>query len=509
MTCKVTWLIPVLNGMPYLSEMLASIEAQTYKNWQVFIWDNGSSDGTLQELDRWIPSRLPGRVFTGESYGVGGSLKRLVEECKTELCARIDADDINFPERLEQQISFLETHPEVSVLGSQMNYIDGEGNILQPLYHTPLTHDDIVHTLLKSNCIGHPSIIFKRSAVLQVGNYRDIPNVEDYDLWLRLAARFKFANLSKSLVYYRVHQYSTTNVAIREKRINDLEDNCFYENAHVLFGCTQNEAKLLRQKLHPFALKTLLKISRFLHENHGGNFLSRLRSESFVKSSRSLVRANDIFSRLIIVGYTFDKLESYSELLDIFKTSLRIIPKLQFLTKKLKLLKWLNFQKRLNTKIHSSIKILGIDSSFSLIEISENCNFQKNLTIQFIEFQWWEQPSLKVGEGVHIGCNTYISIKRSIMIGKGVHIGDYSYITSTFHDDSNHKLPIGMQSLTNAPVSIEDKVIIESYVTVLPGVTVGEGSVICKGSVVDKNIPPYEVWEGIPANFVKKRLITE
>ena len=134
---RVTWLIPVLNGMPYLPETLASIEAQTYKNWEVLVWDNGSTDGTLEELAKWIPDRLPGKIFTGEPHGVGGSLKRLVEECQTEFCARIDADDINFPERLEKQVAFLQAHPEVAILGSQMKYIDGNGNIQKPLYHVP------------------------------------------------------------------------------------------------------------------------------------------------------------------------------------------------------------------------------------------------------------------------------------------------------------------------------------------------------------------------------------
>jgi len=502
---RVTWLIPVLNGMPYLPETLASIEAQTYKNWEVLIWDNGSTDGTLEELEKWIPNRLPGRVFTGEPHGVGGSLKRLVEECTTELCARIDADDINFPERLEKQISFLEAHPEVAILGSQMKYIDEKGNVQEPLYHVPLEHNDIVHAFLKSNCIGHPSIIFRRSAVLQVGNYRDLPNVEDYDLWLRLAAHFKFANLAQPLVYYRVHQYGTTQIAIREKRISDLTDNCFNENAHILFGCTQDEAKLLRQRSHPFAIKPLLKISRYLQENQGGKFLSRLGSESFVKSSKSLLKPEDIFSHLVLVAFTLDKLESYSEIFSIVKTLFQKIPGIQSSIRRLKLLNWLNAQKQLKSEIDPSIKILGIAAPFSLVEISANCKFQQNLTIQFVEFQWWEQPRLTIKEGVYIGCNTYISIKQPITIGQEAIVGDYSCIISASHDESINQIPIEMETLVDAPVNIEDKVCIESYVTVLPGVTIGEGAFICKGSVVTKNVPAYEVWEGIPAKFVKKR----
>src|SRR5437763_1462931 len=91
----VTWLMPVKNGMPYLPHTLRSIEAQTYKNWRVLASDNGSTDGTLEELQRWIPSRLPGRIIADEPLSLGKSLARLVGKAETELCARSDVDDAN------------------------------------------------------------------------------------------------------------------------------------------------------------------------------------------------------------------------------------------------------------------------------------------------------------------------------------------------------------------------------------------------------------------------------
>lgn len=323
MSEKVTWLIPILNGMPYLPETLASIESQTYKNWEVLVWDNGSTDGTLEELDKWIPSRLPGKVFTGEPYGVGGSLKRLVEECKTEFCARIDADDINFPDRLEKQIAFLKENPDVALVGSQQEPIDDKNNFLEYYYFIPPSHDDIVHTMLGSNCICHPSVLFRKSAVLKVGNYKDVQNIEDYDLWLRLASHFKIANLNQKLIYYRVHPLSTTQAAIRENRIFNLLIECLIENAPALYGCTEKEAKLLCSKSHPFAIQALLKISKYLQKEQGGNFLSRLSSESFVKSSKRLVSSEDLVTRLILAFLTLYKMESYYEILNIVKTLLK------------------------------------------------------------------------------------------------------------------------------------------------------------------------------------------
>jgi glycosyltransferase involved in cell wall biosynthesis len=84
---RVNWLIPVRNGMPYLPETLTSIENQTYQGWGVLVWDDGSTDGTMEELKKWIPHRLPGQIMSGAPLGVGGALAKLVEASQTEYCA--------------------------------------------------------------------------------------------------------------------------------------------------------------------------------------------------------------------------------------------------------------------------------------------------------------------------------------------------------------------------------------------------------------------------------------
>jgi glycosyltransferase involved in cell wall biosynthesis len=97
MSERITWLMPVRNAMPFLRETLASIAAQTHTNSEILVWDDDSDDGTLEELRRWIPSRIPGTIFRGRSQSVGKISAFLVEQARTELCARIDADDVNEP----------------------------------------------------------------------------------------------------------------------------------------------------------------------------------------------------------------------------------------------------------------------------------------------------------------------------------------------------------------------------------------------------------------------------
>jgi|GEM_PF-541928 len=502
---RVTWLIPVLNGMPYLPETLASIEAQTYKNWEVLIWDNGSTDGTLEELEKWIPNRLPGKIFTGEPHGVGGSLKRLVEECKTEFCARIDADDINLPERLEQQVKFLIAHPDVAVVGSQMYYIDEKGDLGESLYNVPLQHNDIVHTMLSSNCIAHPSIMFRRSAILEIGNYKELPNVEDYDLWLRVATCFKIANLDKSLVKYRRHDKSATQLAIREKRIRKLEDDCFCKNAPALFGITESEAILLRERSHPFAILLLLKIAKHLKESKNNTSLNSCFSyDTFLQASKQHIAPKDVLSRVILPVLTRNLAELKSEILNISKVLLLKIPNAQSILWNYQLKKWLGIQEKNGIKIHSSIELIGRKSPFYWIELDRNCDFQRDLTIWIAEFEE-AKPKLIIKEGVYIGRNTFISVYYPVTIGKEVLIGAYSYLVSANHNYSKRELPIWTQGFVGSPIVIEDRVWLGAHVIVLPGVRIGEGAIIGAGSVVIKNVPAYEVWAGVPAKFIKKR----
>ena len=307
MSEHVTWLLPVKNGMPYLPETLASIEAQTYHDWEVLAWDNGSTDETVKELHSWIPSRLPGRVITGQPLSLGNSLASMVKECKTELCARIDADDVNVPERLEQQVAFLIAYPEVAVVGSQINRLDEHGvnhGLYTPL---PVHHDDIDLFMLASNGISHPTVLFRRSAVLQVGNYQDlVGGAEDYDLWLRVAVHHKLANFPTPLLHYRVHDKSCTQIAYSWKqsknRLADQWDECVCKIAPLLYGCAESEARLLRTRRHPYAIGLLYQIAQHLEHSQNRKLVDILRSEFFFLTAKRLVSLNDVISLLALVA---------------------------------------------------------------------------------------------------------------------------------------------------------------------------------------------------------------
>lgn len=200
----VTWIMPVKNGMPYLPLTLESIANQTYSNHSIIVWDNGSTDGTVEELRRWIPARIPGVIVTGRAMSVGRSLAALVETAGTELCARIDADDINEPTRLEKQVAHMLAHPEVVALGSQVRLIDAQGTPTGGPWECPSNDAEVRWLTRWQSGLTHPAVMFRKSAVLLAGNYADVES-EDCELWIRLCPFGEIYSLPEVLLSYRRH----------------------------------------------------------------------------------------------------------------------------------------------------------------------------------------------------------------------------------------------------------------------------------------------------------------
>jgi glycosyltransferase involved in cell wall biosynthesis len=195
--------------MPFLPFALESVANQTYTNQKILAWDDCSSDGSLEELRRWIPRRICGRIFDGKSLRLGPCLAFLVETADTELCARIDGDDVAYQHRLERQVAYMMEHPEVGVLGSYAQLIDGEGREL-PIWKFP-TEDADARWLMRFNTqVLHPCLTFRRSAILAAGNYPDF-RYEDCVLWTRMSVmKYEIHNLPEPLIRYRRTETSST-----------------------------------------------------------------------------------------------------------------------------------------------------------------------------------------------------------------------------------------------------------------------------------------------------------
>ena len=227
----VTWLMPTLNGMPYVRETLASIAGQTYRNQRIIAWDNGSTDGTLEELHCWIPGKIPGRIVTGTPLGIGASRAAMIRMAGTEFCAVMDHDDIAVPERLELQAPFLLGHPGVAVVGGYADIIDENGALCGRW--TYKTDDAQARWMTRWHAqLSHSSVLYRRSAVLAAGNYRDVRPDDDLDLWMRLASVGEIRNLPETLVRYRRTGTSETG------KVEDFfptDRQAAFRNARILF----------------------------------------------------------------------------------------------------------------------------------------------------------------------------------------------------------------------------------------------------------------------------------
>jgi hypothetical protein len=213
---RVTVLMAVYNGERYLAESIDSVLKQTYADFEFLILDDGSTDRTGDIIASFADRRI--RAVRNEgNIGLTKSLNKGLDLAKGEYIARQDADDVSLQERLEREVRFLDENPQVGVVGSWVDYIDGEGRCTDT-WRTPGSAALVQWSLLFGNCIAHPSVVMRRNLLNRWGAYRpDIAYAQDYDLWVRLSRRTRIANLSESLYLRRVHHRMVGVVHRREQ----------------------------------------------------------------------------------------------------------------------------------------------------------------------------------------------------------------------------------------------------------------------------------------------------
>lgn len=212
----VSVVMPVLNQQDYIRLAIDSILSQTLADFELIIIDDGSTDDTAQIIRTYIDKRIV-TIKNEQNCGIAASLNRGIENARGKYIARMDADDISLPGRLKKQVDFMEANPEIGVLGSNAEVIDGKGNTKYSIKF-PESHHLILWSFFFFDPIVHPSVMFRRDLVTQMGGYRDLRErtqdsfPEDYDLWTRLVQTTWFSNLADVLLKLRKHESGTTHV---------------------------------------------------------------------------------------------------------------------------------------------------------------------------------------------------------------------------------------------------------------------------------------------------------
>jgi hypothetical protein len=214
----------VFNGGRFLSEAVESILNQTFRDFEFIIIDDGSTDETADILSRYQEPDPRVIVRHQQNRGQVPSLNTGCGLARGRYIARIDADDICLPERLERQVAYLEQNPQVALLGTLVNFIDASGRLLATI---PFPTDDngIRKWLFQLHQVpfSHPTLVFRTEVFRAVNGYRaKFAPAEDYDLLIRIAERWQVANLPEALVKMRRHAHSLSFTKARQQVISIL-----------------------------------------------------------------------------------------------------------------------------------------------------------------------------------------------------------------------------------------------------------------------------------------------
>jgi len=212
----------VYNERPYLGEAVRSILNQTYGDFEFIIVNDGSTDGSKEVLERVTEQDDRVLLFHQENRGLIPSLNRALHEAQGAYVARMDGDDISRPKRLEKQVRFLDSSPEIGIVGTRVDQMDAEGES-NGEWNLPTDPDLVAWQLLFHNCLCHPSVMMRRSLLEELGGYASwAAHAEDYELWTRAIFESRLANLPEKLHRLRRHGDSITDT----KRAEQLQVCC-------------------------------------------------------------------------------------------------------------------------------------------------------------------------------------------------------------------------------------------------------------------------------------------
>jgi hypothetical protein len=199
----VSVLLPVYNGDQYLAGAISSVLSQTNCEFEMVVVNDGSVDASADIIHQFKDARV--RYFEQENRGLPATLNRAIALAGGMYLARQDQDDISFPERLHKQVTFLDANPDVGMVGACAEiWVENEktGRLLEH----PADDASLKFHLLFDNPFVHSSVLIRRCVLDEVGGYTEDSSrqpPEDYELWSRVARKFRVANLPEALLAYR------------------------------------------------------------------------------------------------------------------------------------------------------------------------------------------------------------------------------------------------------------------------------------------------------------------
>lgn len=242
-------LMCVHNGDRFLDECIRSVLNQSFEDYEFLILDDGSTDGSLNIIRGYSRKDKRVKVISASRIGLAAGLNKLLYISEGNFIARIDSDDICMPERFHLQVAYLLNNPSIGVCGSNALVIDSTG---KSLYHTRKSESDFnLKAKWPESPFIHPSVMFRKSLVLEVGGYPNVPVSQDLFLWSKLKEQTTFANLNESLIKYRIHEKA---ISRKPKRLTIAVQeylSCYENEGFKLDNSKTNELVKMQDLITP------------------------------------------------------------------------------------------------------------------------------------------------------------------------------------------------------------------------------------------------------------------
>lgn len=222
---KLSILMPVWNREEFIKECIDSILAQTYKDWELIIVDDGSTDNTINIIKSYNDNRI--KIYSQSHLGIVDALNFGLSKCTGDYIARMDSDDIMLPNRLREQVKFLDTHPEYTMI------VGRAGNTMKDFERGYKGFEVSINRLIPFNCICHPTVMFRKEDLenKKLIYRKEFEWIEDLDLWIRMikSGLRIFKEPSIHALLFRKHN-KRTSVVIHRKLQNERYELLKKEN---------------------------------------------------------------------------------------------------------------------------------------------------------------------------------------------------------------------------------------------------------------------------------------
>ncbi|WP_018378099.1 glycosyltransferase [Streptococcus ovis] len=274
----------------WIQQSIDSILNQTYTNLElIIIVDNPEIDSSILEYLTTLSSQYSNVRIEKNTVNIGlaSSMNKAIELAKGEYIARMDADDISLSSRIEEELKHLEENEYDLVFSDKINMSE-DGAVF---FEEKISDRDIQKSLYSgSNIVNHPTVLVKRSVLIALKGYRNFPNSEDYDLWLRmLESGYKIGHIRKVLLKYRLRSTSASiGRALEQYYISEyivsLSEKRRQQNGKDQYSMDELQRFLNKKKITPRRQKNFLIASQYLSQS-----LSAIQEYSFLKAISSLL----------------------------------------------------------------------------------------------------------------------------------------------------------------------------------------------------------------------------